>query len=114
VYEPGQPGAEPGADKPTHVHGPEHSGNGNGQATHDSGQTAPAAWYPTEPPDQQPETGPVQIVGEPPVDTPPTGQLRVDRPHGDEAPESRESQDERGDHESSEDEDRPGPSNGPA
>ena len=28
------------------------------------GQTSPAAWYPTEPRYQQPETGPVQIVGE--------------------------------------------------
>ena len=105
------PVSEPGADTPTQVHGPEHAGNGNGQAAHDSGSTTPAAWYPTEPRHQPPDTGPVQVVGEPPVDTPPTGQMRVGKPQDDEAPGTRESQDER---EPGEEEGRSGPSNGPA
>ena len=86
------------------------SGNGNGQAGHDSGQTAPAAWYPTEPLHQQPDTGPVHIVGEQPVDTPPTGEARVDQPeHRESAEPSPNGQTERrAEPESNDDEDRPG------
>ena len=77
-------GSEPGSDTPTQAYGPTQpsgngNGNGNGQAGRDSGQTAPAAWYPTEPLHQQPDTGPVHIVGEQPVDTPPTGEAQVDQ-----------------------------------
>jgi ATP-dependent Zn protease len=114
AYGPGQAppaGSEPGADAPTQVYGPGNgSGNGNGQAGHDSGQTAPAAWYPTEPLHQQPDTGPVHIVGEQPLDTPPTGEARVDQPeHRESAEPSPNGQTERrADPESNDDEDRPG------
>jgi len=114
AYGPGQAppaGSEPGADAPTQVYGPGNgSGNGNGQAGHDSGQTAPAAWYPTEPLHQQPDTGPVHIVGEQPVDTPPTGEGRVDQPeHRESAESSPNGQTERrAEPESNDDEDRPG------
>jgi hypothetical protein len=114
---------EPGADTPTQACGPDesgHSGNGNGQAARDSGETSPAAWYPAEPRFQQPDTGPVQIVGESTVDTPPTGEPQVGQAHDAQAhgeahddAESRTGQEngqaERGaDAESTEDEDRPG------
>ena len=116
AYGPGQAppaGSEPGADAPTQVYGPGNgngSGNGNGQAGHDSGQTAPAAWYPTEPLHQQPDTGPVHIVGEQPLDTPPTGEARVDQPeHRESAEPSPNGQTERrAEPESNDDEARPG------
>jgi hypothetical protein len=77
-YGPTQPGRpEPGSDTPTQGYGPTQPGTGNGTAPSDNGQTSPAEWYPTEPLYRQPETGPVQVVGEPPVDTPPTGEPRV-------------------------------------
>jgi cell division protease FtsH len=116
AYGPGQvppAGSEPGADAPTQVYGPGNgsgNGNGNGQAGHDSGQTAPAAWYPTEPLHQQPDTGPVHIVGEQPVDTPPTGEARVDQPERSESAESSPNgqTERRAETESDDDEDRPG------
>jgi len=115
AYGPGQAppaGSEPGADAPTQVYGPGNgsgNGNGNGQAGHDSGQTAPAAWYPTEPL-HQPDTGPVHIVGEQPVDTPPAGEARVDQPERSESAESSPNgqTERRAETESNDDEDRPG------
>jgi hypothetical protein len=80
----GRPEPGPGADSPTQAYGPGHTGhqgNGNGQAPPDSGETAPAAWYPAEPLYSQPETGPVQIVGEPSAATPPAGGPVVGQPH---------------------------------
>jgi cell division protease FtsH len=113
VYGPGQaPGApEPGADTPRQGYGPtQPAGNGNGHAGHDSGQTAPAAWYPTEPLHQQPDTGPVNIVRDQPVDTPPTGEAHVDQPERRESPEAGPNgqAERRAEDESNEDEDRPG------
>ena len=94
---PGWGRPEPGSDPPTQAYGPgqrrppvgarsdaprrctaratERQRQRPGRA--DNGQTAPAAWYPTEPLHPQPDTGPVHVVGEPPVDTPPTGETQV-------------------------------------
>jgi hypothetical protein len=115
VYGPGQApgGSEPGADAPTQGYGPTQpagNGNGNGHAGHDSSQTAPAAWYPTEPLHQQPDTGPVNIVRDQPVDTPPTGEAHVDQPERRESPEASPNgqAERRAEAESNEDEDRPG------
>jgi hypothetical protein len=70
----GRPTPDP--DAPTQGYGATQQ-PGNGTTSSDNGQTSPAEWYPTEPLYGQPETGPVQVVGEHPVDTPPTGEPRV-------------------------------------
>jgi Peptidase family M41 len=112
-YGPGQAAPEPGSDTPTQGYGTGqtgHAGNGNGHAAPDNGQTTPAAWYQTEPLHQQPETGPVHIVGEPSADTPPAGEKQVgDAPEGRESPEASPNgqAERRTEAESNEDEDRP-------
>ena len=78
----GRPTPDP--DAPTQGYGPTQPGNGTPPS--DNGQTSPAEWYPTEPLYRQPETGPVQVVGEPPVDTPPTGEPRVGEAQDDRSP----------------------------
>jgi len=121
AYGPGQTGpaaeAEPGSDTPTRAYGPSQpngTGNGNGQAGHDNGQTTPAAWYPTEPLHEQPDTGPVNVVGEPTADTPPAGEKQVGQAgHAPEGHESSEASpngqaERRAEAEPNEDEDRPG------
>ena len=78
----GRPTPDP--DAPTQGYGPTQPGNGTPPS--DNGQTSPAEWYPTEPLYRQPETGPVQVVGEPAVDTPPTGEPRVGEAQDDRSP----------------------------
>jgi cell division protease FtsH len=116
----------PESEAPTQAYGPGqpsqpgHSGNGNGAG--ENGQTSPGAWYQTEPLYPQSDTGPVQVVDESPVDTPPTGAPLVGEsehqdgpadggPHG-----SHDHPDGQADHGSSSaeptasDDERPGPS----